>query len=150
MLGISQSLMMGVISAQNNIELARQNQGLANQRYSAGRIRERQGLTDGNQDAIEEGQQLQAEGKEMEMGTFEHLGNAMYNINNINTDNQSEYDESEDSYDENSQETQAVSYEQTNGESNGEFNVVIRGDRVRGSVNRTIPAPRQSRVDISV
>ena len=105
---------------------------------------------------IEEGQRLQAEGKEMEIGTFEHLGNAMHNINNINTDNQSEYDDYEDSYEENSQETQsvsykrAVSYERANGEPDGEFNVVIRGDRVRGSVNRTAPAPRQGRVDISV
>ena len=150
MVGISKSLMMGVISAQSNIELARQNQGLANQRYLAGRIRERQGLTDGNQEMIEEGQQLQAEGKEMELGTFEHLGNAMYNINNIDTDNQSEHDESEDSYDENSQETQTVSYGQASGESYGEFNVVIRGDRVRGSVNRTVPVSRQNRVDVSV
>ncbi|MCL1882740.1 MAG: hypothetical protein FWF81_03195 [Defluviitaleaceae bacterium] len=86
----------------------------------------------------------------MEFGTFEHLGNAMYNINNINADNQSEHDESEDSYDENSQETQTVSYEQTNGESYGEFNVIVRGDRVRGSVNRMVYAPLQSRVDISV
>ena len=39
MLGISS--MIGIISAQNSIELARQNQGLANQRYLSGRIRER-------------------------------------------------------------------------------------------------------------
>jgi hypothetical protein len=146
-MGISQSLMMGVITAQSNIELARQNQGLANQRYLAGRIRVRQGLTDGNQDMIEEGQRLQAEGKEMEFGTFEHLGNAMHNINNIN---RSEYDECEDLYDENSQETQSVGDEQTDGESYGEFNVVVRGDAVRGSVNRNFSASRQSRVNVTV
>ena len=142
--------MMGIINAQSNIELARQNQALANQTYRAGRIRERQGLTDGNQDMMEEGQQLQAKGQEMEMGTFEHLGNAMYNISNINTDNQAEQYESEDSYYEYSQETQYVGHEQTNGESNGELNVVVRGDRVSGGVNRTVPSPRQSRIDISV
>ncbi|MCL2224178.1 MAG: hypothetical protein FWB96_04315 [Defluviitaleaceae bacterium] len=108
MTGISQGLMMGVISAQNSIRLAEQNQGLANQRYLAGRIRVRQGLTDGNQDMIEEGQRLQAEGKEMEFGTFEQLGNAMRNINDITADNRAEYDNSEDSCEENSQETQSV------------------------------------------
>jgi len=149
MLGVSS--MIGIISAQSNIELARQNQGLANQRYLSGRIRERQGLTDGNQDAIEEGQRLQAEGQEMEMGTFEHLGNAMYNINNANVDNQSEYDESEDSYDGGGQETPAAIYERTNDESY----VAVRGDTIRGSANRTVSAPRhsaprQSSVDITV
>ena len=148
MLGVSS--MIGIISAQNNIDLARQNQGLANQRYLAGRIRERQGLTDGNQDAIEEGQQLQAEGKEMELGTFEHLGNAMYDMNNINADNQSEYDEYVDSYNEGRQEVPAGVYERTN----DEFNGAVRDGAISGSTNRTVsaprhPAPRQSSVDIS-
>jgi hypothetical protein len=149
MMGISKSLMMGVISAQSNIELARQNQGLANQRYLAGRIRVRQGLTDGNQDMMEEGQRLKDEGKEMEFGTFEHLGNAMHNINNINADNSTENDESEDSYEENSQEAQYVG--QTDGEHYGEFNVVVHNDTIRGSVNRIFSASnRQSRINISV
>ena len=65
MQGISQSLMMGIISTQSNIGLAKQNQALANQTYLSGRIRERQGITDGNQEAIEEGQALQAKGQEM-------------------------------------------------------------------------------------
>ena len=94
---------------------------------------------------------MQAEGKEMEMGTFEHLGNAMYNINNINVDNQTECDESEDSYDGSRQEAPAAIYERTNDESY----VAVRGDTIRGSANRTVPAPRhsaprQSSVDISV
>jgi len=148
MLGVSS--MIGIISAQNNIDLARQNQGLTNQRYLAGRIRERQGLTDGNQAAIEEGQQLQAEGKEMELGTFEHLGNAMYDMNNINADNQSEYDEYVDSYNEGRQEVPAAVYERTN----DEFNGVVRDGAISGSTDRTVsaprhPAPRQSSVDIS-
>ena len=148
MMGISKSLMMGVITAQSNIELARQNQGLANQRYLAGRTRERQGITDGNQDMIEEGQRLQAEGQEMEFGTFEHLGNAMQNVNNIDTSYQYESEEDDVSYDENSQETGAVGYEQAH---DGEFNVVVRSDTVRGSVNRNFSASnRQSRINITV
>ncbi|MCL2198228.1 MAG: hypothetical protein FWB80_04815 [Defluviitaleaceae bacterium] len=143
--GISQGLMMGVLTAQNNIGLAKQNQATANQRYLAGRVRERQGITDGNPDAIKEGQEMQAEGKEMELGTFEHLSNAMYSINYVSN-------ESEDSYDETDNETgQEISNsEQAGGEADGEFNVVIRGDAIRGSVNRTVTAPRQNSVDISV
>jgi len=150
MAGISSSLMMGIMSAQSNIELARQNQALANQTYRAGRIREGQGNLSNNQDAVEEGQEMQAKGKEMESGTFEHLGNAMYNINNIDVDNQSDSYESEDSHDETNQETQSSNYGQINVDSYSEFNAVVRGDTVRGSVNRTISAPRQNSVDISV
>ena len=150
MMGISQSLMIGVISAQNNIELARQNQGLANQRYLAGRISERQGITSGNQDMIEKGKQLQAEGKEMEFGTFEHLGNAMQNINDINTDNRAESDDYDDSNDD-TQEISLAGYSGADGEHYGEFNVVVRDGVVRGSVNRnfTFSNP-QNRIDIAI
>jgi len=149
MAGISSSLMMGIINAQSNIALARQNQALANQTYREGRIREGQGNLSNNQDAVEEGQELQAKGKEIELGTFEHLGNAMYNINNIDADNQSGSYAPEDSHDATSQETQSSNYRQTNGDSYDEVNVVVLGDTVRGSVNRTISAPRQNSVDIS-
>jgi len=149
-MGISQGLMVGIISAHSNIELARQNQSLASQRYLAGRVRERQGLTDGNPDAIEEGRQLQAEGQQMEIGTFEHLGNAMHNINNLNSDNRTENHEYEDSYYENNRETSSVGYGETDGETYGEFNVVVRGDTARGSVNRNFSASnRQNRIDIT-
>ena len=131
---------MGVISAQNNISLAKQNQALANQTYQAGKIRERQGITSGNPQALEEGQELQTKGKEMELGTFEHLGNAMSNINN-----QPKCDEPENLYYENSQETQVTGYEQTS-----EFNVVVCGDTAGGSVNSTTSTPSQGGVDISV
>jgi hypothetical protein len=98
---------------------------------------------------MEEGQQLKDEGKEMEFGTFEHLGNAMHNINNINADNRAENDECEDSYEESDQNAQYVG--QTEGEHYGEFNVVVSNDSVRGSVNRNFTASnRQSRVNISV
>lgn len=150
MAGISKSLMMGVLTAQSNIDLARQNQANANQTYRAGRIREGQGRLSGNQDAVEEGQELQAKGKEMESGTFEHLSNAMYNINNIDTDTQTNTYESEDSQDETTQETQSSSDEQTNDEPYNEVNVVVRGNTISGSVNRTVSAPRQRSIDISV
>jgi len=126
MAGISPSSMMGIINAQNNIELARQNQALANQTYRAGRIREGQGNLSNNQDAVEEGQEMQTKGKEMESDTFEHLGNAMYNSNNIDAEKQSDSYESEDSY------------------------VVVSDDTVKGSANRAVSAPRQNSVDISV
>jgi hypothetical protein len=74
----------------------------------------------------------------------------MQNINNINADNRSENYEYEDSYDESIQETSSAGHEQADGESYKEFNVVVRGDTIRGSVNRNFASNRQSRIDISV
>ena len=146
MLGINQSVMMGIISAQNNIQLAVQNQWLANSTYRCGRIRERQGLTDGNQDVIEKGQELQAKGKEMQGDTFKHLGDAMRDMNTAteNAENYESYEGSEIST-QNSQENLSI-YQK---EMVGEIDIVI-GDAVRGSVNRNISAPRQSKINITV
>jgi len=91
MLGINQSTMIGILSAQNSTQMAIRNQGLADATYGQGRVRERHGITDGNQDAIEEGQKLQAKGKEMQRDTFGHLGDAMRDLNNITYNNEEYY-----------------------------------------------------------
>lgn len=142
MTGISKSAMIGIISAQSSIELASQNQRIANATVTAGRIRERQGMTDENIKAIEEGREMQAKGKEMQGGTFEHLQDAISDLNNIAVEN---YEESEVSY-ESSRENPYVNLEEY---TPGDFNVTI-GDTVRGSVNMNVSVSGQSKVDIAV
>jgi len=143
MLGISQSAMMGIINAQNSIQLAIQNQGLANSTYRYGRIRERQGITDGNQDVIEKGQELQAKGKEMQSDTFGHLGDAMGTLNNI-VENCEEHNECEIA-ERNGDKSPSLYNKNTD----GELDIVI-GDVVRGSVNRNVPVPSERNINITV
>ena len=145
MVGLNQDVMMGIINAQNNIQLARQNQGLANSTYNYGRIRERQGLTDGNQDVIEKGQELQAKGREMQGDTFRHLGNAMNDMNTAVENYEGyEYENGEIST-QNSQENSSIYQKQMV----GEVDIVV-GDAIRGSVNRNVSMPRQSNINITV
>ncbi|MCL2398367.1 MAG: hypothetical protein FWC91_01320 [Defluviitaleaceae bacterium] len=135
--------MIGIISAQNNIQLAIQNQGIANSTYRHGRIRERNGITDGNSLAIEEGQALQAEGKEKQVDTFRHLGYAMNDLNTA-AESYEECSECEFSAGNNPKNSYADS-----GYIPGEFNVVI-GDTISGSANRNSSVPRQNSIDIVV
>ncbi|MCL2853825.1 MAG: hypothetical protein FWE20_12510 [Defluviitaleaceae bacterium] len=126
---ISQGEMIGIISAQNSIGLAAQNQGLANQTYRHGRILERQGVTDGNQDAVEKGQEMQERGKEMQASTFEHLGEAaesLQDIERIDAEGQTYY-----------------------GSADHELDVAI-GDSIEGSINMEVSVPRQSLIDVAV
>ena len=95
---MSGSTMVGIISAQNNIQLAVQNNRIANSTVNQGRIRERQGIFSGNMQAVEEGQELQAKGEEIKAGTFEHLGNAINDLN-ISADNNDNYETDEESAD---------------------------------------------------
>ena len=73
--------MKGILNAQMNLTLATKVQHSANMAASDGRILERQGITDGNEKAIEKGRELQAKGEEIRTGVFEYLDKANENIN---------------------------------------------------------------------
>ena len=135
--------MIGILNAQINIDLASQNHRIANSTISAGRIRERQGEWDGNAKAIEEGQELQARGKEIKAGTFEYLRDAINDINSV-AKNHEECEEAEAS-DENYRDKPASHI----GYPPGEFDVVV-GDTVTGSRSINVPSPRQSSINIAV
>jgi len=72
--------MKGLLGAQLNLKLASKIQHSANMTAGDGRILERQGITDGNEKAIEKGRELQAKGEEIRTGVFEHLEKANKDI----------------------------------------------------------------------
>ena len=73
--------MKGILNAQMNLTLASKVQHSANMTASDGRILERQGITDGNEEVIEKGRELQAKGEEIRSGVFEYLDKANENVN---------------------------------------------------------------------
>ena len=73
--------MKGILNAQMNLNLATKVQHSANMTGSDGRILERQGITDGNEKAVEKGRELQAKGEEIRSGVFEYLDKANEDIN---------------------------------------------------------------------
>ena len=70
--------MVGILRAQNNIELASQNQRIANSFISQGRVRVRHQ----SEEAVKEGEELIAKGQAIKTDTFEYLENAMNDLNN--------------------------------------------------------------------
>ena len=78
--GMIMSGMKGILNAQMNLNLASKVQHSANMTASDGRILERQGITDGNEEAIEKGRELQAKGEEIRSGVFEYLDKANENV----------------------------------------------------------------------
>jgi hypothetical protein len=146
--------MVGILNAQMNIKLASQTRQIANSTVNAGRIRERQGIWDDNPKAIEEGQELQAKGEEIKGGAFEYLGKAQNDIN----DAAKEAEETKTSCEETKvsrKETEVSDescIENPSGDvryTPGEFNVAI-GDTIRGSVNKSVSVPSQSKINIAV
>ena len=73
--------MKGILNAQMNLTLASKVQHSANMIASDGRILERQGITDANEEVIEKGRELQAKGEEIRSGVFEYLDKANENVN---------------------------------------------------------------------
>ena len=139
--------MIGILNAQMNLNLASQTQRIANSTVSAGRIRERQGVTDENVDAIKEGQELQAKGEEIRGRVFEYLGKAMNDINNAAKECEETAKDCEETED--SDENYLKSPFSNLLHEPGEFYVAI-GDTVRGSINKSVSAPSQSKVNIAV
>jgi hypothetical protein len=79
------NMMTGLLNAKSNLDLASQNQRIAKSFIGEGRVRVRQGLSSGNAEAVEEGEELIAKGEAMKSDTFEHLNNALSDLNsNIN------------------------------------------------------------------
>ena len=138
--------MKGILNAQMNLNLASKVQHSANMTASDGRILERQGITDGNEEAIEKGRELQAKGEEIRAGVFEYLDKANENISAAAEEGKEAakelreiiYDRIEaarESKDiETSDEESVHNHSDTPRFSPGEFDVVI-GDTIKGREN---------------
>ena len=138
--------MKGLLSAQMNLKLATKIQHSANMTNSDGRILERQGITDGNEKAIEKGRALQAKGEEIRSGVFEYLDKANEDIVAVAEEYKEAAKERREAINgrieaaresrdtEASDEDSVESPTDSPGYAPGEFDVVI-GDTIRGGGN---------------
>ncbi|MCL2633866.1 MAG: hypothetical protein FWD34_05055 [Oscillospiraceae bacterium] len=135
-----ENTMIGILRAKNNIELASQNQLIASSFIGAGKVRVKEGLLSGNEDAIKEGEELQAKGEEIKADTFEHLGNAMNDLNsdiNVVAENSEELQISSENAPENQ--------EHVEGEPD-----TVAANTVKVSVKNDFYVPNRIKLDINV
>jgi len=153
MLGVSGvSGVTGILSAQNSIKLAAKNNADANSMATLGRIRELEGKRYKDQgDIIQQGLDMQAKAEEMQLKTYEHIGDALKAIDSIVVEkpqnNKIDYNKVEDDQ----ENDQKVNEEgnTTDEDTNDGFSFII-GDDIKGSVNKEVDIPNQSTVDFSV
>jgi len=140
-----ENVMIGILRAQNNIELASTNQRVANSLIGDGRVRVREAATVRDEEGLKEGEEMQAMGEAMKADTFDLLDNALEELNvssvSISAD---DYEESE-ALSENSQENMYVDYEHTEGESNA-----VASSVVKGNAKANASFPRLRKFDVTV
>jgi len=113
------NVMIGILRAQNNVGLAQQNQNIADSFVRNGRILIYEATTVRDEAGVEEGEAMIAKGEAMKTDTFEHLDNAMNDLNsNVNVVSE-QYEETENSdvSSEDGQEISSVNPENADGES---------------------------------
>jgi hypothetical protein len=142
------NVMIGILRAQSNVGLAQQNRNIANSFVREGRVRIYEAGTVGDEEGVKEGEAMIVKGEAMKADTFEHLDNAVNDLNS-NANVVSDSHDVSDVASENSRETSYVSHENAESES-GEPETSV-GKPTKGNARVSFSAVfRQSKFDIKV